>query len=550
MPLQDPEEQYNYLYNRLIEDPERHHSPHRHTHLQMIDIMNVLMNKEWIDFSIPKNQVVAKFFDSPDDKVKTKFFHQLLLAEELYLRIQSPDHLDDSKRKLLKQLPPKVLWDLALAQRWLENMSIEQEAVTNLDKDFHFQLNGKKRQKDALRHFARLLKWPNIQELESVLEERGNALPIEERSADAMSWFTGVVLPGPTLPFLLMNSLIDCDEGTNGRLGFLTHVRPNCGFQYRANTYWSYKCILGKVLGAARGVRAVGGWVGPCHYTPDLDRTQCALIRTRPQPPAAKDGLDRDAIEDMLDRTNVLGTARRLDGYLLSDFDVPELPDPADADEHMVRIQKLAFRAVSADDTASPRAKALRGAKLYDAAVMFAFAGCTLPIRLRHDVEFIGVPQCRDGPHPLWRGFRTEIIRADEGLREHVPGTRDRKSTSLVLKKKRSGWSDEVDLSEDPTTRLLSLPSPTEARFDDGEEPKDDTVLVIDATGYSDNEVFARAWCAYWGEHAIVANLWETCVACAARGAIATGVKVVICTEGGKDEERDKGVWDLLSQVG
>jgi hypothetical protein len=24
----------------------------------------------------------------------------------------------------------------------------------------------------------------------------------------------------------------------------------------------------------------------------------------------------------------------------------------------------------------------------------------------------------------------------------------------------------------------------------------------------------------------------------------------VICTEGGKDEERDKGVWDLLSQVG
>src|SRR6202012_1590433 len=203
--------------------------------------------------------------------------------------------------------------------------------------------------------------------------------------------------------------------------------------------------------------------------------------RTRQQPPTP--GLDRDAIEDMLDRTSVLGTTRRLDGYCLSDFQVPELPEP-DADEHVVRIQKLAFRAVLADDTASPRTKALRGARLSDAAVMFAFAGCTLPIRLRHDVEFIGVPQCRDGPHPLWRGFRTEMIRADEGLREHVPGGRDPKSTSLVVRERRSGWAHEEELSEDPSARVLSLPSPGEARLDDA--PKDDTVLVIDATGFSD----------------------------------------------------------------
>src|ERR1700744_3537564 len=107
------------MYNQLIEDPDRDTLPKLDKHLQIIDLMKVLMNKEWTDFSLPKNQVVAKFFDSPDDKVKTKFFHQLLLAEELYLRIQSPDHLEDAKRKLLKKLPPKVLWDLALAQRWL-----------------------------------------------------------------------------------------------------------------------------------------------------------------------------------------------------------------------------------------------------------------------------------------------------------------------------------------------------------------------------------------------------------------------------------------------
>ena len=42
-------------------------------------------------------------------------------------------------------------------------------------------------------------------------------------------------------------------------------------------------------------------------------------------------------------------------------------------------------------------------------------------------------------------------------------------------------------------------------------------VLAIEALGVSDNEVFARAWCAHWGHSAIVANIKETCMACAIR---------------------------------
>jgi hypothetical protein len=64
-------------------------------------------------------------------------------------------------------------------------------------------------------------------------------------------------------------------------------------------------------------------------------------------------------------------------------------------------------------------------------------------------------------------------------------------------------------------------------------------VLAIEALGVSDNEVFARAWCAHHGFSAVVANIKETCMACAIREAYAACVSVVILTEGGKERESD-----------
>ena len=66
-------------------------------------------------------------------------------------------------------------------------------------------------------------------------------------------------------------------------------------------------------------------------------------------------------------------------------------------------------------------------------------------------------------------------------------------------------------------------------------------VLVIEALGVSDNEVFARAWCAHHGLSALVANIKETCMACAIREAYAACVSVVILTQGGRETEKDDG---------
>src|SRR6476469_8472626 len=72
-----------------------------------------------------------------------------------------------------------------------------------------FHLRQKKSQIKSLRRFARTLKWPNLQLIDTVLKETDpDAKPLEDRSSDAMSYFTGVILPGTSLPWLLMNTLI------------------------------------------------------------------------------------------------------------------------------------------------------------------------------------------------------------------------------------------------------------------------------------------------------------------------------------------------------
>ena len=70
------------------------------------------------------------------------------------------------------------------------------------------------------------MKWPNLAKVDNILKERdpdGKAL--EDRSSDTMSYFTGMILPGKTLPWLLMNTLVDCDDDVGPNLlAALTHA--------------------------------------------------------------------------------------------------------------------------------------------------------------------------------------------------------------------------------------------------------------------------------------------------------------------------------------
>jgi len=508
---------------------------------QITDLITVLTSDRWVDFTQPKSQVVAKYFDSADLNRKQDFFHQLLLSTELYLRIHFHDHEEKAKRKLLLQLPPIIAWDLAVAQRWLENMTITKSRTSSHQSTFSFELKSKNRQKEALRVFAETLKWPNMDEIEYVLEESDKKeKPLEDRSADAMSWFSGIVLPGKSLPWLLMNSLIDCDRDTGEALSYLTHMYPSAGFQYRANTYWSYECIVGKVLSAARGVKQIAGWIGPCIHTPDLKRTECA--RVRQQEPLDPRLVPKD-VESMGVRTNPLGP--KDDSYPIDDYEIP-MPDTEDVTDD-IRVEKLSF--VPVKDQPSSIRLGPHAPLVFDAAIYFACGGESWPMKLRYNVDFISAFPCHEGPHgtfvlQLWimvnsilislvlfYDFAYRAIKVDDSLVDlhnwgQQSGLSSRGSTSRPSSSKGS-------LSSKKSMAVAASTTPEYAHM------QVKKVLAIEALGVSDNEVFARAWCAHHGHSAIIANIKETCMACAIREAYAACISVVIFTAGGKREEKD-----------
>ena len=358
---------------------------------QISDLLTVLSHPDWTDFRLTENHVVAEYFDNPDTDKKHHFLHQLLLSVELYLRIHSRSHHHNAKRKLLQQLPPKISWDLALAERWLDNMSISKSSSSSTKSTFSFDLRSKERQKDALLDFARILKWPNLGTVTRVLAEKSKRqVPVEDLSSATMSWFTGVLLPGPSLPWLVMNSLIACDGETGNALDSLSHIRSAAGFQYRANTYWSYDCIVGKVLGGAKGVNQVAGWIGPCHFSPDLKRSESVHIKQLKT--EKRRSLSLETVRTMDQRTDPLGQKR--DAYLAADFDVP-LPDT----DHVVdniRLEKLSFRPAHDD---GPESGDVSQLSTFRASTIFALNGKSSPLELLYDVDFITAYPCHRGQH-------------------------------------------------------------------------------------------------------------------------------------------------------
>ncbi|KAL9097720.1 MAG: hypothetical protein Q9165_000046 [Trypethelium subeluteriae] len=528
---ENPNDLYGHLYHFFIEDPEHESYPHYGIDTQIADLLKVLGSASygWIDFSDPRHQVLGKFVNSKDNSIRHRFFHQLVLSVELYLRIHSPTIYSQADRnKVLTQLPLKIAWDLAVAQRWLENVLIlktTSEESSPKKSTFTFDLRTKNRQKDALQDFMDVMKWPNKLEVERVLLENDHRVkPIEDRSSDAWSWFSGVILPGPTLPWLLINSLIDCDPRSSYNLNFLTHMTPSSGFQYLSNTYWSSRCIVGKVLGAARGVNETAGWIGPCLYSTDLNRVECVRVR---QLPALDSRPLPEDVASMNVRTSPLGPLD--DAYPVNDYELitPDMDDITD----VIRIQKLGFLPLKEQPAASKGSHSDKNRPLvWDAAIIFACEGETCPMRLRYDVSFITAFPCHEGPHVLFYDYAYRAIKVDQGLHNiHNWADRNRpRSESL------------------PT----AIPAPSGPSQPHPHAPQDacsaasilDEVLVIESLGVSDNEVFARAWCAHWGVSAIVANVKETCMACAVREAYAACVSVVILTECGKFGEVEEAL--------
>ncbi|KAJ6789046.1 hypothetical protein PWT90_08417 [Aphanocladium album] len=502
---------YRTLYKRVLRDPDRILNPRKSLEKQITDLIMALSRPDWIDFTDPKNQVVTRFiFDPfPEDHNKyLAFFHQLLLSMELNVRIHNKQHSDYAKDKLLQQIPPTIRWNLALARRWSDYIRVDNYGPTVDDIKLRFKL--KKRQVKMLRKFASSLKWPNLGETLEALKHSEDELASNAVSSDAYAFFSGLVLPGPTFPFIIMNTLIDTDpDEATDELALLSHVHPNCGFQYRNSyTYWTTTCIVGKVL--APTCQALAGWVGPACPTADLGRSQIARIRAR----KPKQVMQREDVESMGERSDPLGPPSEIypvEEYLLvtPEANLGAPPDTA-------RVELLTLREVRVLDAKQPPP----GPKLFDATIQFAVNGVSWPLRLAYDVSFVNAWPCSDGPHPLFFDYIYKKIPAEEtlavrdwgGLYKKTGSMRSARSTPLPML--HGGHSINGGFSADGIQQ------------EDSEE-----VLVVEAFGVPDHEVLVRAWCAHWGLSAMVADVGKTCMACAIRECYAAALTVLILVD-------------------
>ncbi|KAK1844288.1 hypothetical protein CCHR01_13094 [Colletotrichum chrysophilum] len=478
--LEDDDEEFMYrsLYRRFLRDPDKLLSPHKTLDKQITDLIMVLTRPDWIDFTNPKNQVVTRFIFDPSHSSQAqylKFCQQLLLSMELDLRINSSLHADSAKDKLVLQLPPTIQWNLALARRWREHVRVESYGKTVDQISLRFRL--KKRQIKMLRRFAQMMKWPNLGQTLDSMKQRDIEASLDIISSDALAFFSGLVLPGPTFPFLIMNTLIDIDpDKATDSLALLTHLHPHCGFQYRNSyTYWTASSIVGKVL--APTCRSLAGWVGPARPTADLGRSQIARVRSR----RPRQRMTPEDVQSMSERSDPLGPPAEV--FPVKEYKLvgPDADDIVDT----VRIELLSFKAIPDRFQEPPPAP-----KVYDATIQFAVDGVSWPMRLTYDVSFISAWPCSDGPHPLFFDYVYQTVRADD-----IMSIKD--------------WGGLYGQSQSArSSRTSSNPGPHTASSQ--EQIDEEQVLVVEAFGVRDNEVLARAWCSHWGLSAIVADLRKT----------------------------------------
>ncbi|KAL5611925.1 uncharacterized protein BROUX77_002081 [Berkeleyomyces rouxiae] len=494
------------MYKRFLRDPEpkmRFHGPNaiRPLERQVTDLIHVLSRNDWIDFSQRKNQLVTQFIasDSPDKEQDfQKFYHQLVLTLELLFRLTHRRFPADQRKCMVTDIPPMIQWSLALARRWKESVRIEE--LGNYPENLKLSFPNKKIQMKAIRRFARELKWPNLRETLDEMKYLDSEGMLTELSEDSMAFFSGLVLPGDSFPYIIMNTLTDIDpDPASKQLEHLLMDYPDSGFQYRNSyTYWPITSIVGKVLAPTCNI--IGGWVGPARPTNDLGRTEIARLSVnRP-----KKRIRAQDIEEMRHGSSPLGP--EADEYTVDEYTLPlpnqqELVDTVRIEQMTLEEHQNQRKGSGADNSShpdlqdkniTPSATGSKGTasdqvpRWYQALVIFAIDGTSWPLRLQFDVSFVAAWPCSDGPHPLWIDYTFERVAVDKIVRVQNWGNVYRGSQQY---------------------RAASVVN------DDGDDMK---VLLVEAFGVRDNEVLARAWCAHWGLSAVVADLASTWEAYAA----------------------------------
>ena len=489
-----------FLFTQLISDPSWVPGVPETIDRQIAVLVAALDNPNWLDFRDPALHCLARYYDSRNPRVEQLFYQQLLLSVELYLRISFLTHWVDSRQRrcIIQSIPEKVSYDLALAQVWQSKMRLEPLDDNQNPTIFHTVAITKHIQKRKLLRFAKTMGWAGRANVEAMLQEtHEGAIPLECKSAHSATWISGVLLPGFSVSWLIMRSLIDCDPRVDTDQPGFKEMYANLGFQCDGASYWYWQCIVGKVLGACKGVKQDYGWIGPCLTTKDVNKRHSILIQTgKPM-----NNMTKSYAKSMSARTAALGPPT--DNYPVSEFILP-LPNLANTADSVSFQELKLFDHVLPSDPSQP--------EQYSASLRFSIDGIIGWMRLRYDVSFVSCPPCK-GQHLLFWDYLYDVVNIIHLLTQQV------------------SWNG-VSIHD---------PTPADSSHNEkalGKKPEvPDAILVVEAYGKEDNEVMARAWASHIGFSTVVANVNQTCMACGIRMAYAARVPMLILTNRALEKE-------------
>ncbi|KAH6662199.1 hypothetical protein F5X68DRAFT_145111 [Plectosphaerella plurivora] len=269
---------------------------------------------------------------------------QILLACELLIRLDAITEGEElgiesirpaEIHRFEKDATPSVKWSMHLARAWLENVQVvetEVDAAQPVDRHhlsgwlasltgrmtlhghgashnggkltvYTVQGQHPQRQVDGLTHFAKKLRWPEVDSyasrISSNLEKASEATPISTPIEDtpmsfdtkassyfgsgrsdsdagparrrkisaalhpsgwlSKSYVSGLMLPGEGMHHLIMCTLLENDKDAMERLGPMANLCA--GFIYSRKSFWSTACVVGRVLAAGRGSAECMGWI-------------------------------------------------------------------------------------------------------------------------------------------------------------------------------------------------------------------------------------------------------------------------------------------------
>lgn len=386
------------------------------------------------------------------------------------------------------------------------------------------------------------------------------------------SWFTGLVLPGESMPHLLISALLENDMNIADRIGWEAElyggfVLPGEGM------WWSTFSVVGRVVGGFGGGKECMGWIGfgkgvkvltarNVNVGEDPGEDWCAsgeevngwlAVRTKEVGGGESDELDAPTVErvdkprEVSRMSCILGRGWKEGVSVMEgDFVVPKVDGEEDQGIEL-EFEGLVFRkgekeGFASDDEELEREREeeereVEGVPLYDVSASFVWSekldgeerdesdrtsittnshgdqhNRHIIFQLTHDVTFITAYPCL--PPTVTFPSHAPIY--------HHPLHRSHLHTIHPLS----------SLPALPAPQQSFTSKPGETSLEVVNRARKASIMVIDASrGGEAGEVFARAWCADRGVKAALlarGGPGRGCVGCAVREAGALGVGVVI----------------------